>query len=578
MKKMKTKSKIIWVGVLLLAVIAFFLIPKESQVPQYETTIAKREAVLQTVDATGKLESSKGVSLRFQASGNIGSIKIKEGETVKSGQLLGSLSLPELDATIAQAQASLNQKLAGATIEQVEVSQKQLDSARISLEKAENSLIDVTKLGEENLKSMNYSLEKAEKNLVDVTRLGEENLKSRYNSAVVTLDDANIKIYNVYTLIDSVKNNYFNGPDQQGLRVKSILSNNLVKARDGAREIASLAGGSDFSTLDNSIVGMIGHLDTVLSSLTEIRELCDVHTYKNTVPDTIRTSIDSQKTVISGAKNAIVGLSNEISVLKIQNENSLNTARNAIDSLKNEISVLKTQNENGINNAKAAIDTAKANVSIQEANLNSVKASPREVDIAYSRAVLEQARANKAKAFLYSPVDGVVSKLNKKTGELVGPADVVMEIISPHQEVIIDVSETDVVKLNLGDEAMITYDALGSDQKFRGRVITIEPSSTDIQGVVYYKVKVDLEEEDSRIKTGMTANVLIETERRDGVISIPNRAVITKDGKKYVRCLDSEKNLIEKEVVLGVRGDGGIIEVVSGLNEGEEVVLKILDK
>jgi HlyD family secretion protein len=200
------------------------------------------------------------------------------------------------------------------------------------------------------------------------------------------------------------------------------------------------------------------------------------------------------------------------------------------------------------------------------------------VDIAYSRAVLEQAELNKSKSFLYSPIDGVVSKVNKKAGELITPAEAVIEMISPHEEVVVDVSETDVVKLSIGDPAIVTFDALGSDLKFNGEILTIEPSSTDIQGVVYYKVKVGLKDENERIKTGMTADILVETEKKDGAIYLPTRAVITKDSKKYVKVLEGGTNVVEKEVVLGFKGDGGVVEIVSGLGEGEEVILKTLDK
>ncbi|MDD4409178.1 MAG: efflux RND transporter periplasmic adaptor subunit [Candidatus Pacebacteria bacterium] len=578
MKKINFKSKSLWIGIVIVIVIIIVLIPKGSQGPKYETVKIEKGSVIQTVDATGKLESSNGVSLRFQMSGNIGNMNVKEGDSVTKDQFLASLYLPELDASIAQAQASLNQKLAGATNEQIEVSKKQLESAKIALEKAEKSLIDVTKLADDNLSSVNYSLEKAENSLADVTKLAEENSKSKYNYASSSLDDANIKIYNSYTLIDSIRNSYFTNTDQQGLKFKTIVDTKLHTSMENSKSIILGLKGADSGVIDIALGQMISNLDMVLSSLTEARDICDQYTYKTSIPDTVRNSIDSQKSIVSTVKNSMVSLQNDINVLKIQNGNNINAAKNAVNSVNKEINVVTTQNKNNINNANSAIDTARSNVAIQEANLNSVKAGPREVDIAYSRAVLEQAKASKLKSLLYSPTDGIVGKISKKSGELVGPSDVVIEIISPHQEVEIDVSETDVVKLNIGDEASVDFDALGSDLKFKGKVLTIEPASTDIQGVVYYKVKIGLEDENKSIKSGMTANVLIETERREGVLNLPNKVLVTKDGKKYVKVLQEGKNIIEKEVFLGVKGDGGVIEVVSGLTEGEEVILKTLGK
>lgn len=576
MKNKIIKSKKFWIILIVLIAIIVFIIPKGEKQISYDTNIIERKDILQTVDATGKLESANGVSLRFQASGNLGRLNVKEGDVISKGKLIASLHLPELDAAIAQAQAALNQKLAGATEEQININRKQLESAIIALEKAEKNYVDIKKLGEENLSSANFSLEKAENSLIDATRLADESLKAKYNYAVSSLDDANIKIFNSYALVDSLKSSYFNNSDQQGLRVKSILENAMQTVKDDSENIVEQAKKNSDSQVENLANQMISNLDIVLSSLTEVRSICDLYTYKTSIPDTTRTSLDTQKSVISGIKNSLTALVNEINVLKIQNENNLNNARNSINSIKNEISVLKVQNTNSLNSAQASIDTAKANVSIQEASLNSIVASPREVDIAQARAALDQANANKAKALLYAPITGKVAKINKSVGELVSPNDVILEIISPHQEVVIDVPETDVVKLNIGDEAIITYDALGSDTKFLGEVIIIEPSSTDIQGVVYYKVKIDLKEDDERVKPGMTANVIIETEKRDSAIGIPSRAVINKESKRFVRVLE-DGNVLEKEVVLGIRGDGGILEVVSGLKEGEELILRTVE-
>lgn len=50
----------------------------------------------------------------------------------------------------------------------------------------------------------------------------------------------------------------------------------------------------------------------------------------------------------------------------------------------------------------------------------------------------------------------------------------------------------------------------------------------------------------------------------------------TETNQKYVRVLNEENNLIEKDVVLGLKADDGLVEVLSGLNQGETIVLKIL--
>jgi len=151
-----------------------------------------------------------------------------------------------------------------------------------------------------------------------------------------------------------------------------------------------------------------------------------------------------------------------------------------------------------------------------------------------------------------------------------------IELLSPHYETKVDVPETDVVKVKVGDEAEITLDALGSDIKFKGKVLTVDPASTEIQDVVYYKVKVAIEDSGNEtIKPGMTADVLVDTDRRDNVIFIPSRALLTRSGtdEKYVRVL-KDGAVEERTVKLGLKADDGKTEVISGLNEGEEIVLR----
>ena len=123
----------------------------------------------------------------------------------------------------------------------------------------------------------------------------------------------------------------------------------------------------------------------------------------------------------------------------------------------------------------------------------------------------------------------------------------------------------------MGDQVEITLDAFSSDDKFIGTVTFIDPAATDIDGVIYYATKVSFNEKDERIKSGMTADLTISTDSREDVLVVPSRAVIYREDKKYVQVLNGEI-LSEIEVSTGLRGDGGLTEILSGLTEGTEVV------
>jgi len=148
-------------------------------------------------------------------------------------------------------------------------------------------------------------------------------------------------------------------------------------------------------------------------------------------------------------------------------------------------------------------------------------------------------------------------------------------LLSPNYEIEVDIPETDVVKIKKDDIAEVTLDALGKDNKLKGRVLTIDPSSTEIQDVVYYKVKVTIEDGSDFIKPGMSSDVVINTETKEDVLYVPSRAIMTRaDNEKYVKVLKADGSVEERTIQTGLKADEGKTEIVSGLNEGEEVIIK----
>ena len=89
-----------------------------------------------------------------------------------------------------------------------------------------------------------------------------------------------------------------------------------------------------------------------------------------------------------------------------------------------------------------------------------------------------------------------------------------------------------------------------------------------------YKVAFLFRENDSRIRSGMTANIDIMTESRSNVLAVPLRAVTTSaDGKRTVSVVGSDGTSVERQVSLGIRAEGGLVEIISGLSSGESVIV-----
>ena len=95
--------------------------------------------------------------------------------------------------------------------------------------------------------------------------------------------------------------------------------------------------------------------------------------------------------------------------------------------------------------------------------------------------------------------------------------------------------------------------------------------------MVYYEVTIYLTEPVDQIRSGMSADISIITEQIKGAILVPSRAILTENFEKYTRVLDGEE-VRQRMLEVGIRGDSGVTQVISGVNVGEEVVITIREK
>lgn len=205
------------------------------------------------------------------------------------------------------------------------------------------------------------------------------------------------------------------------------------------------------------------------------------------------------------------------------------------------------------------------------------------------KALVEQAQAsvdavnNQMKDVnMISPINGVVTKRTADPGETV-----VLSLNSPvlsiaaKEDLIIhsNVPESDVVKLQIGQKAKVTFDAFSSEEIFDATLTSIDPAATVIQDVVYYRIKLKLDNLDSRLKAGMSANIDVKTAEKNDVFMIPGRAIKIENDKKYVEILEADGVTTKKiNVTTGLEGDEGMIEITSGLKGGEKVVTFVSTK
>ncbi len=222
-----------------------------------------------------------------------------------------------------------------------------------------------------------------------------------------------------------------------------------------------------------------------------------------------------------------------------------------------------------LNNAKQVWNTARLNAATTNAgeiSTQSAQIKQAEADVLAKRAVL-------AKLSLVAPISGVVTKQEAKVGEAVTAGEVVVSILNPDSfEVEANIPEINIGKIKVGQESTITLDAFPGET-FSGEVFYIDPAETIVDGVVNYKIKVTFKDKDVRFKNGLTANLTITTDSRDGVLAVPVYAVTTDKGLSTVKKYVAGK-IVVTPVKLGIYGDNGLVEVVDGLKVGDSLEVK----
>lgn len=530
------KKVLIGVIILIIVIVGVYFGFFKKEKPEYSLIKVTRGDISQEVSESGTVKRGEEINLGFKNSGKIEKIYVKVGDKVKANQILAKLDTSQLSIQLKEAEAAL------------EVAQSQLKKLLAGASKEE------IKIAETSVANAKTSLESARKNLEDVEALSKENLTQAYEDALNVLNDAYLKSYNALETAKLIQRNYFPYSDQESLKVKEQkdkieISYNQIKfysekvKTDPKEENINLA----LSETKKS-------LDSIFQSLSTIRQVCEISPYRETVSATDKASLDTQKSNITTVLTSITNAQQTISLTKITNDSNINTA-------------------------KAQVLSAEGALKKSEDELSKILAPARQEDIDFYQAKVNQAQAQvdllKTKieeAKIISPTAGQITKIQKRAGEVIQLTEFVLSFLPENPfQVEADIYEEDIVKVKVGNPVDIKLTAL-PEKIFKGKVISIDPAEKIIENVIYYKVTISFEGTISEIKPGMTADIIIKTASKENVLIIPKSAIKEKDGKKITQVLEG-KALKEKEIEIGLKGDD-MVEVVSGLNEGEEIVIK----
>lgn len=229
----------------------------------------------------------------------------------------------------------------------------------------------------------------------------------------------------------------------------------------------------------------------------------------------------------------------------------------ALDSAVSEAQRAVAAAQEDLNNAKVALAAAQAapttdsdgSTGPSDANANANAVSTAQRNLTSAQAALEQATAKAAERTVKAPSSGSIVELNAKVGATVtggmimGESDTsggkqCMQIADlSKMKVTVQVGEKDIAKIAVGQSANVTYPAF-PDIVSQGTVTAIasvanSDSGSGSGGSVTFNVDILIEAPDSRLKSGMTAEVSVVTEKLDDVVMVPTMALMTEDGEHY---------------------------------------------
>lgn len=509
------KKLIIMVVAVLVVAFVIYLAVRSGSGGKYQLVSVARGSITQVVSVTGNTTPIRSVDLSFPAGGTIAAVYKNAGDHVNAGDVLAALDTRSLQAQLAQAeaqvdsaQATLENLQAGSTPQNVQVSQAAVTAA-------------------------------------------EQTLANTYTSIPNAVSDAYAKAN------DAVRNQisaFYNNPDTSNPQLSFTVSDSQV-VNDAASERVQVGGelttwATESQALASSSVAAALPTSTLATALTRASaHLSVISTMLNTDAQAVVDATSLTPSSSAAYKTDIADAVSEI-----------HTAATAITTLQQDIA-----------SEEAAVAQAEAQLNVTLAGSTPQAIAAQQAQVEQAQASAENIKVQIANATLSSPITGVITAQNAKTGQVAVAGQTITSIISDNNfEVDTYIPETDIGKVAAGDDVDMTFDAFPGET-FSGKIFYVDPAETVQSGVVDYLVKISFTAPDSRIKSGLTANLNIKTKTDDNALILPQYAIIQNASGTYVDILQNGKET-QVPVTLGIRDENGNVEVVSGISEGQQVV------
>ncbi|MCK9186408.1 efflux RND transporter periplasmic adaptor subunit [Candidatus Gracilibacteria bacterium] len=533
--------------------------------PEYITEKVTKSTLINYVNGTGQVSSATQIDIKPKVSGEIIQVYVKNNQEVKAGDALIQLDSSDASKTVRDAKLSL-------------------DSAKISLEKLTAPTDELSLLQAQNsLTNAKDTLEKLKLSQQTDYQNTQDDLTQTKEDSFNKISDAFLDLPTIITALDGVLHDYKFSTNQN---VSYIL--NMFNTENRSEiEIFINNAESDYNTArakynknftdykntsrysdDIEIESLLSEtLETTKSIAQTAKSLSNMLDYfvdymkrKNwEIPTEIKTYQTNVGTYIGQINTHLSNLLSQ-----------QNTLKNA----KNSLTEMDQNNPLDLASAEQSVKEKEAALSDLQNGTGSLDLRMQEISVQQKENSLSDAEEKLANYTVRAPFAGIIANLTATKNDVASSGSSIATLLTKQQIAEISLNEVDIAKIQVGQKATLTFDAI-EELSITGDVVEVDTIGTASQGVVSYNAKIAFDTQDSRVKSGMSVSADIITESKTDVLLIPMAAVKSQDdGTSYVEIIDGT-TIKQQTVEVGESNDTST-EIISGIKEGDLVVTQTI--
>lgn len=505
-------------------------------VPEKPTYVVQRGKVTKQLEFTGRISPVEEMKLYFKTSGYVKRVLVKQGDRVKTGDLLAELEIDDLLKQMAQAEVTLNS--AQLRLDEAEKAlERQIAQAKLDLATAQAKLTQAQNENADAIAAAEWALQIAQANLEEAEKAN----KRQIAEAQRVLEVAQIKLAQLQRKpdpvevellrlnLDRAKNNLWNAQ----------LERDAIKGRPETPEYLRKQAEIAVSNAEIAV------------REAELR-------YQQALQPATEDEIRLQQIEVERAKATLEQLQEGVDpLLYIE----VQRAQQKLDRLKKGVDPVLTLQ---VQRAQQELDWLKEGVNPVLVN-----------EVNQAQLALERLQAQVADAQIVAPIDGEVLSLSVYAGRFAEAFKPVIVVADPSAiEVSADLSSSQLQEMVEGQEATVTLRAYPG-QTWRGKVRRLpypygSGGGTEALASEDKSTRISLEGDLSGLKLGDLARVTIVLEEKDNVLWLPPAAIRTFQGRKFVIIQEGNRQR-RVDVTIGIESDERV-EILEGLEEGQIVV------